>query len=249
MGKKRELILLIIAIVVLLALNYSSLDSFVIKKVTGLEYVEVERVIDGDTVVVNGSSMRLLGINTPEKGEWLYGEARDYMAILVINKTIGIEGHGKDRYYRELVYLYEKESNENINLKMIENGYANYYFPEGRDEHYDDFVRAWKDCIDKNINLCEKSSDKCSECIKLTKFGYDEEAVLYNSCGFDCNITGWSIKDEGRKKFVFKGFILKSYNEVSVSAKDFGEEYVWTDTGDTLFLRDAKNKLVLWEGY
>ena len=33
---------------------------------------KVKRVIDGDTVVVDGVSVRLLGINTPERGEKLY---------------------------------------------------------------------------------------------------------------------------------------------------------------------------------
>jgi len=28
-----------------------------------------------------------------------------------------------------------------------------------------------------------------------------------------------------------------------------GESYVWTKTGDTLFLRDEEGKLVLWKGY
>ena len=28
-----------------------------------------------------------------------------------------------------------------------------------------------------------------------------------------------------------------------------GEDYVWTDSGDTIFLRDEKGKLVFWENY
>jgi len=28
-----------------------------------------------------------------------------------------------------------------------------------------------------------------------------------------------------------------------------GKDYVWTSTGDTLFLRDDEGKLVLWEMY
>jgi len=50
-------------------------------------------------------------------------------------------------------------------------------------------------------------------------------------------------------RFVFENFILISYAEAEISNKDFNETYVWTKTGDTMFLRDNEGKLVLWEGY
>jgi len=71
MRKKRELILLIIIIIVFILINYTSLNNLIVKNVSNEEIIKVDRVIDGDTVEVNGSSMRLLGINTPEKKEYL----------------------------------------------------------------------------------------------------------------------------------------------------------------------------------
>ena len=64
MRKKRELILLIITIAVFIAMNYTSLDSFVTKNISPEETIIVERVIDGDTVVdTNNIHYRMLGIN------------------------------------------------------------------------------------------------------------------------------------------------------------------------------------------
>ena len=80
-----------------------------------------------------------------------------------------------------------------------------------------------------------------------------------NKCDFDCNLKDWTIKDEGRKKFNFGEFILEGNGKVKIKVgeginqKDIlfwrGESYVWTSTGDTLFLRDNKGRLVLWKNY
>ena len=247
MKKTWNLIWLILVIIIFLVINYSSLDTFITKTFSNEECVIIDRIIDGDTVVINGTSVRMLGINTPEKGERYYLEAKAYTESLVMNKTILIERRGKDMYDRDLAYLFYNE--ENINSKLVEKGYANYYFPEGEDNYYNFFVNSWEKCIAKNENLCKKSSDKCADCILVKNFGYDENLILYNSCDFDCNITGWSVKDEGRKRFVFDEFILKKNSQVTLTPEDFNQKYVWTNTGDTMFLRDSKGELVIWEGY
>ena len=260
MRNKKYKILLGILILVFIAINYTSLNSFLIKNLSNEEIIKVERVIDGDTVVVNGSSFRLLGINTPERGEYLYAESKEYLEENVMNISLTAEKKGKDRYGRELVYLYD--GNKNINKEIIKEGYANYYFPSGKDKHYNEFVKAWEECLNENKNLCEKSLNKCSSCIELYDWNFEKQRVVfYNKCNFDCSFNKWTIKDEGRKKFVFSNFTLKSLefisiivgNETNTEEKLYwtDETYVWTYTGDSLFLRDSDGKLVLWrsEGY
>ena len=217
----------------------------------------IDRVIDGDTVESNETSIRLLGINTPERGEIYYLEAKEFLEDLVLNKTIRLE-YGKDkkdRYGRTLAYLYI--GSNNVNLKLVENGYANIYFPSGKDTHYKEFAQAWEECSE---NLCEISKDKCASCIKLTKFDYQNEIIiLKNTCSFDCELTDYTIKDEGRKKFTFPEFNLESLEDLEILVGEgednedtlfwTGETYVWTRTGDSLFLRDDEGGLVLWDGY
>jgi len=199
-----------------------------------------------------------LGINTPERGQEYYQEPKVFLEDLVLNKTVKLEfGKDKyDKYNRLLAYVFLDE--ENINIKLIENGFANFYFPSGKDIHYNDFKKAWEDCIKENINLCKKSEDKCSDCVELKEFNYKNQyTIFYNKCGFDCELTEWKIKDEGRKNFVFPEFILEKNKEIKIKVgeginnqetlfwKD--ERYVWTSSGDTLFLRDDKGGLVLWK--
>ena len=142
----------------------------------------------------------------------------------------------------------------------MKNGFANFYFPSGKDVNYKDFKKAWEECIDNGKNLCEKSQDECADCIELKKFDYKNQIVVfYNNCNFDCELTGWKMKDEGRKKFVFPKFVLDKNKEVEIRVGEgantesslfwTGEEYVWTSSGDTLLFRDDDEGLVLWESY
>lgn len=257
---KKETIFLISLVVLLIAINYSWLDSLVVNSFSDYETIKITRIVDGDTVDSDIGKIRMLGINTPEKKERYYQEAKDFLNEELLNKTVRIEfGKDKtDRYNRTLGYLFLE--NENINLKQVENGFANYYFPSGKDVYYDDFRNAWETCIENNKNLCEKSKNVCAECIELKNLDFKmQEVVFYNSCDYDCNLNNWKIKDEGRKNFVFSNFNLDKGKEIKIKVGEeinneeilfwTGEEYVWTKTGDTLFLRDSEGKLVLWRAY
>ena len=125
---------------------------------------------------------------------------------------------------------------------------------------YTTLFRSWESCIEKKENLCEVSNSKCSICIELENFNYkNQEVVLYNRCAFECNLNNWYVKDEGRKKYIFDNFILDGKKNLSLKvgkgrdSKEIlfweGKNYVWTSSGDTLFLRDEENKLVLWKNY
>lgn len=262
MSKSKKIKLLIFLILLLIGVNYNFIDNFLKKTFIETETGVVERVIDGDTIVLyeNDSHVRMLGINTPEKGEEYSAEAKQFLEMVILNKTIELKfGKQKyDLYKRKLAYVFLNE--KDINLELVYEGYANFYFPSGKDSYYEDFARAWGHCLENGKYLCEKSKDECSSCVILKNLDYKtQEAVFSNICGFDCNLTNWKIKDEGRKNFIFPNFILSSNKEIKIIAGNKtnnanelfwkGEEYVWTKTGDTLFLRDDKGKLVLWKNY
>jgi len=261
MNKKREILLLIFLVLLLIAINYNFTDNAIKEFLDESKTTYVERVIDGDTIVVeNDIHVRLLGINTPEKGEKYYREAKDFLGMVTLNKTIKLE-YGKDKtdkYGRELAYVFVNGAN--VNKEMVDEGYANFYFPSGKDKYYISFVKAWEHCLTNNKYLCEKSKDKCADCIELTEFNYkNQEIIFYNKCDLACDLTNWNIKDEGRKHFSFGNFILGSNKEAGIivgnntNTKDIlywkNEDYVWTLTGDSLFLRDKEGKLVLWNNY
>ncbi len=253
----KEKMILIFAIILLFVINYSFLDRLVVNFLDEQEYVEIDRVIDGDTVVVGDESIRLLGINSPEHGEKYYEKAKGFLGGLVLNQKVRLE-YGTpryDRYQRTLAFVFI--SNTNINIELVRSGLANVYVLDNK--KYENILRdAWEECIEKNVNLCKKSEEACAECIEIEKF--EEQTVVFkNICGYDCSLDGWEIKDEGRKSFVFEDFVLGAGRKIIVEVGEgtdseeilfwSGQDYVWTNTGDTLFLRDAKGRLVLWEYY
>lgn len=261
MNKKQEIMFLVFLIILFFTINYSFLNGLVVNYLTDSELVFVERIIDGDTVVAGNQTIRLLGMNSPERGEKYYSEAKEFLEEEILNKKVQLK-FGKDRedrYGRTLAYIFL--NNKNVNLKLVESGLANYYFPSGKDQYYDDFESSWLECIENNKNLCEKSEGICSSCIKLKSLNAKtQEVVLYNNCDFSCKLTDWEIKDEGRKKFNFPEFVLDSKKEIKIKVNEerINEEniltwerktYVWTRTGDTLFLRDENKELILWENY
>ena len=259
MNKKREIILLIVLIFLFIFVNYNFIDSSLKNFVKDSDVKFVERVIDGDTIVVsNNTHIRLLGINTPEKNELYDIEAMNSLIEMVSNKTVTLE-YGKERtdlYGRTLAYVIL--DGKNINAEQVRRGLANTFI-YNNDEYTSSLNEAWSECLTNGINLCEKSNNRCAECIELKDLNLKtQKATFYNNCSFDCDLTKWNIKDEGRKNFFFGNFILGSDKEVNVivgNESDNGNnlfwkgyDYVWTSTGDTLFLRDENGKLVLWRG-
>ena len=91
----------------------------------------VTRVVDGDTIVIeNGDSVRLLGIDTPERGQECYKEATARLKELILKKDIIVERdiEDKDRYKRSLRHIFYNGTF--INEVLVREGYAYLYFVE-----------------------------------------------------------------------------------------------------------------------
>jgi len=256
--RTKKIVLTIILVIILLIINYNWIDEELKNAAEESDYFVVTNVVDGDTFdIENGQRIRMLGINTPERGEEYYLQAKEFLEEKIENKTVKlIYGKDKeDRYNRILAYVFLEQ--KHINLELVREGYANYYFPSGPDFFYDEFKKSWQECLNSKVNLCENSNEICSKCIQVQKvYVEDQNVVFYNSCNEKCSLEGWSLKDEGRKKYTFKNFEIdgKAFFEIQVGkGKDeknvlyWDLDYVWTKTGDSLFLRDQEGKLVRWE--
>jgi endonuclease YncB( thermonuclease family) len=131
---KRDLIILFLLIVALISINYNTIDNFLERFLKNSEEIYVDRVIDGDTIESNGTSIRLLGINSPERGELLYEEATEFLESIILKKNVTLEFTKEryDKYGRKLAYLYINSTN--VNVELVTQGFANYYFYTGRDK-------------------------------------------------------------------------------------------------------------------
>lgn len=88
--------------------------------------VLVTRIIDGDTVEIEGGArVRLIGIDTPERGECGFREANDHLAALILSRRVVLVAGARqdvDRYDRLLRYI--DLDGRDINLAMIADGFA-----------------------------------------------------------------------------------------------------------------------------
>ena len=106
---KKAIIVLTILVLVLL---FRLVEDIGQDRAPGDRYIII-RVIDGDTVeLAGGDRLRLLGIDTPEKGELFYGSASKYLESLTLGKKARIEYADKrrDRYGRLLGFVYIEDT-------------------------------------------------------------------------------------------------------------------------------------------
>lgn len=115
--------------------------------------VKVAKVIDGDTLeLASGEKVRLIGIDTPEKDQFYYKEAKNRLKKLVEDKDVALEYDVQpaDKYGRLLGYVWltnEKNPEQDVfvNKSMIAEGYANVYTIPPNVKYVEVFVQAQKD--------------------------------------------------------------------------------------------------------
>jgi micrococcal nuclease len=113
----------------------------------------VTRVVDGDTIVVEGGeSVRLLDIDTPEKGEPCAANATNRLKDLIDNKEVLLVSgkENRDKYDRLLRYVFLNDTL--INLVMVREGWANLYIFNKDPRFYESFLEAEQ--LAKAENLC-----------------------------------------------------------------------------------------------
>ena len=126
----------------------------------------VERVVDGDTIVVdingNQERVRLLGIDTPEsvavnRPEQCFGrESASYLTSLLpkgTGVTLVRDIESRDQYDRLLAYVVRSSDQLFVNLDLLERGYAGVMIYEPNSFHRELFEAAENDAFRAGIGL------------------------------------------------------------------------------------------------
>jgi len=114
----------------------------------------VTKVIDGDTIKLsNDKEVRLLGIDTPEKGQYYYDEAKNFLDDLVSGKKVILEKDvtNKDNYGRYLRYVLCDDIF--VNLEMVKGGYARVVIRVPDMKYADILMKAETDARKKQIGI------------------------------------------------------------------------------------------------
>ncbi len=90
---------------------------------TTQEHALVTKVIDGDTVIVEGgNTVRLRGIDADESNHPCYTEAKRWLEKKILGERVVLKGDGSGKYDRMLRYLFVNGTN--INVEMVRQGLA-----------------------------------------------------------------------------------------------------------------------------
>ncbi len=93
----------------------------------------VRYVIDGDTFVLNnGQTIRLEGIDTPEKGDLNYDKAAYELQRRIIGRQLKLEGEEVDNYGRLVRHVFA--DGRHVNLEMVQEGWARAFMHTGKYE-------------------------------------------------------------------------------------------------------------------
>ena len=82
----------------------------------------VDRVIDGDTIVVNGDTIRLSAIDTPEMDTLAGKLIAEYVKVKLLGKQVELKGEGVGYYGRKLRFVYI--DGVNFNQHLLDKGLA-----------------------------------------------------------------------------------------------------------------------------
>lgn len=241
--KKSSAFILALLITLIVFSNYFLLNSLQNKKIQ----IVVSRAIDGDTFVSSdGQTYRLLNINTPEKSEEGYAEAKSFLQEYE-NKTIEIELFGEDLYGRILVRAYAPEY---LNLKLVENGLAKKFLVE--EDELQLYDKTEENAVEGERGIWKKS--EYSECVSAEIDEKSEIISLKNLCPI--NFMNWEVKDESRKKYKFQNISFREVKLHSAAGTDNESDIfwnsaqnIWNNDRDTFYLFDSQGNIVLHISY
>jgi len=240
MDKKYALLISVILTIIIAS------DTFLfslINKDSDKEKVVVMRVIDGDTIQLeDGRIVRLLNINSPEKGKPGSAESTSFLKQYE-NSSIQIEITGTDKYFRNLARLY---SPDYLNLLIVQDGFASKFLVDPSELKL--FSNAEAKAINNSYGIWKKSD--YFGCFNSKIDSKKEIVTISNTCN-EINLSGWMLKDESRKIYVFKSSIKDKLIIHTGVGKDNETDYfwnsnqnIWNDDRDTLYLFDSEGKIV-----
>jgi micrococcal nuclease len=238
--------------------------------------VMVTRVIDGDTIEIEGGErVRYLGIDAPEPNKCYGPEATAKNRELVERKKVTLEKDvsERDAFGRLLRYVYS--NGLFINAELVQLGYASVYY-RAPDLKYRELLPQ----LEQEARRAERGlwGLACATPrptpgtgrIAITYVFYDgivprvesdEYVELRNQSAEMVDMAGWKLVSLiGGQTFIFQtGFVMRPGQTCCVYTNEYHPEScglsfgsgsaIWRNSGDTASLLDSRGKEVSRYGY
>jgi len=152
------------------------------------DFFLVTRVIDGDTIEIEtGERVRLICMDTPERGEKGYIESSNYLQSLILNKEVKLVKDISEvgKYGRLVRYIYLLDGTF-VNKKMVEEGYAEVYWYEP-DTTLCPIIQDAEDYAKRNdLGMWKDEDEKDKE---------DEQEEVEEVEGYECSSNVYNCGD------------------------------------------------------
>jgi endonuclease YncB( thermonuclease family) len=227
-----------------------------------LEMARVVDVIDGDTFILEGDrTVRLIGINAPEREQHLYQEASNYLRDLVEGQIVGLEQDEEavDRFDRELFYVWNGD--QLVNWQMVRAGLANRLAIEPNIQYDEYLLQAEEFAQADGAGLWESAGVSLEIMMVMADpRGPDDENIngeyvqIANRGTDEVDLSGFMLYDDHRTTYTFEDVVLQPNQRVTIYSgcgRDTANEFywcqdtpVWSNSGDTAVLTDPEGRFV-----
>jgi micrococcal nuclease len=237
-------------------------------------------VIDGDTIRVSGpdgeQTVRMIGINAPERGECFYDAARAALRFSLGDRDLRLvrDVSEVDQYGRLLRYV-ELADGTDVGAQLVEGGYvrSHRYEPDvSRNGEYDE-LQARAEQAGVGLWAADACGVPVASAVSIAIDGqYDapgddnlnlnEEWVRFTNTGaVPLDLSGWRVADESSShRYQFDELVLAPGSSITLftgcGSDTAAERYwcnedsaVWNNDGDTVFLQDPSGNTVVTETY
>jgi endonuclease YncB( thermonuclease family) len=237
-------------------------------------------VVDGDTIHVVGpdgeQTIRMIGINAPERGECFYDEATSALRFSLGDRGLRLvtDVSDVDQYGRSLRYI-ELPDGTDVGAQLVEGGYvrSHHYAPDiSRNDEYDQ-LQAKAEQAGVGLWAPDACGPPVASDVSIAVDGQydapgddndnlDQEWVRFTNTGAaPIDLSGWQVADESSShRYTFDTLTLAPGATVKLftgcGSDTETERYwcnedsaVWNNGGDTVFLRDPSGNNVVAETY
>ncbi|MDP3724697.1 MAG: thermonuclease family protein [bacterium] len=192
-----------------------------------LQTTVVRRVIDGDTVELEGGGrVRLIGIDTPEVGDCYATEATLYLRSLIEGKSVALEKDVSetDRYHRLLRYIWIDDVF--VNEQLVQGGFAHSSTFPPDVKYQQRFIEAERQSRGAKEGLWLACTDVKGVTTTKTPIPIPIQSNPTIASDSDCTIKG-NISKSGEKIYHLPG--QRYYNQTQIDESK-GEKWFCSES-------------------
>ena len=235
---------------------------------TRMTLAVVTRHVDGDTFEVylenpppgpaSSERVRLLGIDTPERGEPWAAEAQEYVERRVGADPVylAFDFRRRDRFDRLLAYVYLSDGTL-LNAALMSEGLARIYRGDDSIHFFAQFERLEADARRQRSGVWTDHAGGIL-IVTISNAGSNEHVLLRNDSAAAVDLSGWRIEDDDGNVLEIRddGDLTLAPDETLAICSGAGcagaperslrlsERNIWGNDGDRAFLYDADDHQV-----